>query len=176
MGEIMNPEKLTSKFKSALNDAQSLSLAKDHQFIEGVHLLLAMLEQQGGGIKPLLSQAGINTQALTQSLNKALSDMPSVSGVGGDVQVSNDLNKLLNLTEKLALKRNDSFISSEIFLLAACENKSQLAGLLKQANVTGQLVEQAINNVRGGETVQDENAEDQRNALSKYTIDLTERA
>ncbi|MCK5356033.1 MAG: type VI secretion system ATPase TssH, partial [Methyloprofundus sp.] len=115
----MNPEKLTSKFKSALNDAQSLALAKDHQFIEGVHLLLAMLEQQGGTIKPLLNQAGINTPTLTQALNKALGDLPSVSGVGGDVQVSNDLNKLLNLTEKLALKRNDSFVSSEIFLLAA---------------------------------------------------------
>ena len=172
----MNPEKLTSKFKSALNDAQSLALAKDHQFIEGVHLLLAMLEQQGGTIKPLLNQAGINTPTLTQALNKALGDLPSVSGVGGDVQVSNDLNKLLNLTEKLALKRNDSFVSSEIFLLAACENKGQLGDLLKQSNVTEQLVEQAINAVRGGETVQDENAEDQRNSLSKYTIDLTERA
>ncbi|NOQ15005.1 MAG: ATP-dependent chaperone ClpB [Methyloprofundus sp.] len=172
----MNPEKLTSKFKSALNDAQSLALAQDHQFIEGVHLLLAMLEQQGGSIKPLLNQAGINTQTLTQSLNKELGHMPSVSGIGGDVQVSNDLTKLLNLTEKLAVKRNDSFVASEIFLLAACQHKGQLANLLKQAGINQQLVEQTINAIRGGETIQDENAEDQRNALKKYTIDLTERA
>ncbi|RLA24856.1 MAG: type VI secretion system ATPase TssH, partial [Gammaproteobacteria bacterium] len=99
----MNPEKLTSKFKGALNDAQSLALAKNHQFIEGVHLLLAMLEQQGGSIKPLLNQAGINTQALTQSLAKELDTMPSVSGIDGDVQISSDLTKLLNLTEQLAV-------------------------------------------------------------------------
>ncbi|WP_280175600.1 Clp protease N-terminal domain-containing protein, partial [Bathymodiolus platifrons methanotrophic gill symbiont] len=135
----MNPEKLTSKFKSALNDAQSLALAKDHQFIEAVHLLLAMLEQQGGSIKPLLNQAGTNTQALAQLLDQELGTMPSVSGVGGDVQVSSDLNKLLNLTEQLAVKRNDSFVSSEIFLLAACASKGQLAKILKQANVSQQL-------------------------------------
>lgn len=176
MGITMNPEKLTSKFKSALNDAQSLALAKDHQFIEGIHLLSAMLEQQGGSIKPLLNQAGIITQALAQSLSKELDNMPSVSGTGGDIQVSNDLNKLLNLTEKLAVKRNDSFVSSEIFLLAACASKGQLAKLLKQANVTEQLIEQAITQVRGGENVHDENVEDQRNALKKYTIDLTELA
>ncbi|OQK16356.1 ATP-dependent chaperone ClpB [Methyloprofundus sedimenti] len=172
----MNPEKLTSKFRSALNDAQSLALAKDHQFIEGVHLLLAMLEQQGGSIKPLMNQAGINTQTLTQLLEKELGAMPSVSGTGGDVQISNDLSKLLNLTEQLAIKRNDSFVSSEIFLLAACASKGQLANILKQANVTQALIEQAITQVRGGENVHDENAEDQRNALKKYTIDLTERA
>ena len=172
----MNPEKLTSKFKSALNDAQSLALAKDHQFIEGVHLLLAMLEQQGGSIKPLLNQAGINTQSLTQLLDKELATMPSVSGVGGDVQISNDLGKLLNLTEQVAVKRNDSFVSSEIFLLAACASKGQLAKILKQANVTDSLIEQAIQQVRGGENVHDENAEDQRQALKKYTIDLTEQA
>ncbi len=172
----MNPEKLTSKFKNALNDAQSLALAKDHQFIEAVHLLLAMLEQQGGSIKPLLNQAGTNAQALTESLSKALANMPSVSGVGGDVQVSNDLTKLLNLTEKLAVQRKDSYVSSEIFLLAACQNKGQLANLLNQAGVSQQRVEQAITEVRGGENVHDENAENQRNSLKKYTIDLTERA
>jgi len=101
----MNPEKLTSKFKGALNDAQSLALSKDHQFIEGIHVLLAMLEQQGGSIKPLLTQANINPQALTELLNKELNAMPSVAGVGGDVQISNDLAKLLNLTQKLAQKQ-----------------------------------------------------------------------
>ncbi len=172
----MNPEKLTSKFKGALNDAQSLALSKDHQFIEGVHVLLAMLEQQGGSIKPLLAQANINTQTLTELLSKELSTMPSVAGVGGDVQISNDLSKLLNLTEKLAQKQNDSFVSSEMFLLAACENKGQLGNVLKQAGIKQQAIEQAITNVRGGENVHDENAEDQRHALKKYTIDLTERA
>jgi len=172
----MNPEKLTSKFKNALNDAQSLALAKDHQFIEGTHVLLAMLEQQGGSIKPLLTQAGANTAQLTEALKKSLDTMPSVSGIGGDVQISNDLAKLLNLTEKLAQKRNDSFVSSEIFLLAACENKGQLSTVLQQAGVNQQAIEKAINDARGGENVHDENAEDQRNALKKYTIDLTERA
>ncbi|BCG63732.1 MAG: ATP-dependent Clp protease ATP-binding subunit ClpB [Methyloprofundus sp.] len=172
----MNPEKLTSKFKGALNDAQSIALSKDHQFIEGIHVLLAMLEQQGGSIKPLLAQANINTQALTELLSKELSTMPSVAGVGGDVQISNDLSKLLNLTEKLAQKQNDSFVSSEMFLLAACENKGQLGNVLKQAGIKQQAIEQAIASVRGGENVHDENAEDQRNALNKYTIDLTERA
>lgn len=172
----MNPEKLTSKFKGAFNDAQSLALAKKHQFIEGTHLLLAMLEQPDGSIKPLLNQAGINTQSLAQSLTKELNSMPSVSGVGGDVQVSSDLNKLLNLTEQLAVKRHDSFVASEIFLLVACASKGQLAQLLKRANVTGRLIEQAITDMRGGENVHDENAEDQRNALKKYTIDLTEQA
>jgi ATP-dependent Clp protease ATP-binding subunit ClpB len=172
----MNPEKLTSKFKGALNDAQSLALSKDHQFIEGIHVLLAMLEQQGGSIKPLLTQANINPQALTELLNKELNAMPSVAGVGGDVQISNDLAKLLNLTEKLAQKQNDSFVSSEMFLLAACENTGQLGNLLKQAGIQQQAIAQAITSVRGGENVHDENAEDQRNALKKYTIDLTERA
>ena len=172
----MNPEKLTSKFKSALNDAQSLALAKDHQFIEGTHVLLAMLAQQGGSIKPLLNQASVKTQQLIQALQQSLNGMPSVTGVGGDVQISNDLAKLLNLTEKLAQKRNDSFVSSEIFLLAICDSKSQLSTLLQQAGASKKTIEQAINDVRGGENVHDENAEDQRNSLNKYTIDLTERA
>jgi len=172
----MNPEKLTSKFKSALNDAQSLALAKDHQFIEGTHVLLAMLTQQGGSIKPLLNQASVKTQQLIQALQQSLNGMPSVTGVGGDVQISNDLAKLLNLTEKLAQKRNDSFVSSEIFLLAICDSKSQLSTLLQQAGASKKTIEQAINDVRGGENVHDENAEDQRNSLNKYTIDLTERA
>ncbi len=172
----MNPEKLTNKFKSALNDAQSLALSNDHQFIESPHVLLAMLEQEGGSIKPLIIQAGANAQEITNLLQNEIKSMPSVSGVGGDVQISNDLSKLLNLTEKLALQRKDSFVSSEIFLLAACINKGQLNTLLQKAGITQQAIETAITNMRGGETVQDENAEDQRNALKKYTLDLTERA
>jgi len=161
----MNPEKLTNKFKSALNDAQSLALSNDHQFIESTHVLLAMLEQQGGSIRPLIIQAGANAQEITHLLQNELKSMPSVSGVGGDVQISNDLSKLLNLTEKLALQRKDGFISSELFLLAVCTNKGQLNTLLQKAGITQQSIEQAIANMRGGETVQDENAEDQRNAL-----------
>jgi len=172
----VNPEKLTSKFKSALNDAQSLALAKDHQFIEGTHLLLAMLDQSGGSISPLLTQAGINAPALKSALNQELNNMPSVSGVGGDVQLSNELGKLLNLSEQLAQKNNDSFVASEMFLLAACESKGQLGTLLKQAGINLAIVNKAIKDARGGQNVHDENAEDQRNALKKYTMDLTERA
>ncbi|MDC9729126.1 MAG: ATP-dependent chaperone ClpB [Methyloprofundus sp.] len=172
----MNPEKLTSKFKSALNDAQSLALAKDHQFIEATHVLLAMMDQSGGSITPLLTQAGVNTSAIKSSLNKELNNMPSVSGVGGDVQISNELGKLLNLSEQLAQKNNDSFVASEMFLLAACDSKGSLGTLLKQSGVTLTLVNKAIQDARGGQNVHDENAEDQRNALKKYTLDLTERA
>lgn len=172
----MNPEKLTSKFKSALNDAQSLALAKDHQFIEGHHVLLAMMDQSGGSISPLLIQAGIDTLTLKKTLNQELSNMPSVSGTGGDVQISNELGKLLNLSEQLALKNNDSFVASEMFLLAASDSKGQLATVLKQAGVTLAIINKAIKEARGGQNVHDENAEDQRNALKKYTLDLTERA
>jgi ATP-dependent Clp protease ATP-binding subunit ClpB len=172
----MNPEKLTSKFKSALNDAQSLALAKDHQFIEGHHVLLAMMAQSGGSISPLLIQAGIDTLTLKKTLNQELSNMPSVSGTGGDVQISNEPGKLLNLSEQLALKNNDSFVASEMFLLAASDSKGQLATVLKQAGVTLAIINKAIKEARGGQNVHDENAEDQRNALKKYTLDLTERA
>jgi len=172
----MNPEKLTSKFKSALNDAQSLALAKDHQFIEATHLLLAMMEQAGGSISPLLMQAGLNNVAIREALNKELQNMPSVSGINGDVQISNELGKLLNFSEQLAQKNNDSFVASEMFLLAACESKGQLGSLLKQAGVNIAIINQAIKDARGGENVHDENAEEQRNALTKYTMDLTERA
>ena len=172
----MNPEKLTSKFKSALNDAQSLALAKDHQFIEGTHVLLAMMDQSGGSISPLLTQAGINAPALKSTLNKELDNMPSVSGIDGDVQLSNSLGKLLNLSEQLAQKNNDSFVASEMFLLAACDSKGPLSSLLKQAGISLAIVNKAIKEARGGQNVHDENAEDQRNALKKYTTDLTERA
>lgn len=172
----MNPEKLTNKFKGALNDAQSLALSKDHQFIEPIHVLLAMLEQQDGSIKPLLAQADINTQNLMALLNKALNAMPSIAGIGGDVQISNDLAKLLNLTEKLAQEQHDSFVSCEIFLLAACEQPSQLGNILKQVGIQQAVIQQAISTVRKGENIHDANAEEQRHALKKYTIDLTEHA
>jgi ATP-dependent Clp protease ATP-binding subunit ClpB len=172
----MRMDKLTSKFQAALADAQSLALGKDHQFIESVHLMTALLDQEGGSIKPLLTQMGVNTPSLRADLVKELGRIATVSGSGGDVQVSNELTRLLNLTDKLAQKRNDKFISSELFLLAACEEKGVLNDLLKKAGVIKKNVEAAIDKMRGGEAVDDANAEDQRQALNKYTINLTERA
>jgi len=172
----MRMDKLTSKFQTALADAQSLALGKDHQFIEPVHLMMALLDQEGGSIKPLLAQLGVNTQMLRTELVKELGRIATVSGSGGDVQISNELSRLLNLTDKLAQKRNDKFISSELFLLAACEEKGVLNDLFKKAGVIKKNVEIAIDKMRGGEAVDDPNAEDQRQALNKYTINLTERA
>jgi ATP-dependent Clp protease ATP-binding subunit ClpB len=172
----MRMDKLTSKFQAALADAQSLALGKDHQFIEPVHILLAMLDQEGGSIKPLLAQMGVNTALIRTQLTNELARIATVSGSGGDVQISNEASRLLNLSDKLAQKRNDSFISSELFLLAALEEKGVLQELLKKANITKHALEKAIDALRGGENVQDANAEDQRQALKKYTIDLTERA
>jgi ATP-dependent Clp protease ATP-binding subunit ClpB len=169
-------DKLTSKFQEALADAQSLALGKDHQFIEPVHIMIAMLDQQGGSIKPLLAQLGANSTLIRTELNKELTRLATVSGSGGDVQISNETNRLLNLTDKLAQKRNDSFISSELFLVAACEERGFLQDLFKKANITKPALEKAIDAMRGGDTVQDANAEDQRQALNKYTINLTERA
>jgi len=172
----MRMDKLTSKFQEALANAQSLALGKDHQFIEPVHIMSAMLDQEGGSIKPLLAQMSVNTTLIRTELSKELARLATVSGSGGDVQISNETNRLLNLTDKLAQKRNDAFISSELFLLAACEERGFLQELFKKANITKPALEKAIDAMRGGETVQDANAEDQRQALKKYTINLTERA
>ncbi|WP_457674469.1 ATP-dependent chaperone ClpB [Thiolapillus sp.] len=172
----MRMDKLTSKFQLALADAQSLALGKDHQFIEPVHLMIAMLDQEGGSVRHLLTQAGVNVNQLRSSLGETLDHMPSVTGGDADVHVSNDLNRLLNQTDKLAQKRGDQYISSELFVLAAVEDKGKLGELMRQAGATRGAIEKAIENVRGGQAVDDPNAEDQRQALEKYTIDLTERA
>jgi ATP-dependent Clp protease ATP-binding subunit ClpB len=172
----MRMDKLTSKFQMALADAQSLALGKDHQFIEPVHLMIAMLDQEGGGVRHLLTQAGVNVNQLRSSLGEELDHMPSVSGGEADVHVSNDLNRLLNQTDKLAQKRGDQYISSELFVLAATEAKDRLGDLMRKAGATKGAIEKAIENVRGGQAVDDPNAEDQRQALEKYTIDLTELA
>ncbi|MDX8128226.1 ATP-dependent chaperone ClpB [Methylomonas sp. OY6] len=172
----MRMDKLTSKFQQALSDAQSMALGKDHQFIEPVHVMLALIDQEGGSIKPLLMQVGIQVNALRNELSKEIDRLDSVSGAGGDVQISNELSRMLNLTDKLAQKRKDAFISSELFLLAALEASGSLQKILKQAGVTASAVEKAIENMRGGQNVNDANAEDQRQALKKYTINLTERA
>ncbi|WP_340121634.1 ATP-dependent chaperone ClpB [Methylobacter svalbardensis] len=172
----MRMDKLTSLFQTALADAQSMALGKDHQFIEPTHLMLALLDQQGGSIRPLLAQMGINTQLLRTELVRELGRIATVSGSGGDVQLSNELSRLLNLTDKLAQKRNDTFISSELFLLAAFEEKGLLQDLFKKIGITKPAVEKAIDAMRGGQPVDDPNAEEQRQALKKYTINLTERA
>jgi ATP-dependent Clp protease ATP-binding subunit ClpB len=169
-------DKLTSKFQAALADAQSLALGKDHQFIEPAHVLTALLTQEGGSVKPLLAQIGANVALLRGELDKELSRIATVSGSGGDVQISNETLRLLNMTDKLAQKRNDNFISSELFLLAALEERGVLQDLLKKAGVTKPAVEDAIAAMRGGQAVDNANAEDQRQALAKYTINLTERA
>ncbi|QBS13135.1 ATP-dependent chaperone ClpB [Legionella geestiana] len=172
----MRMDKLTAKFQTALADAQSLALGRDNPFIEPEHLMKALLDQQGSVCAPLLSKASVNVPALRVSLEKALDALPKVSGNGADVHVSNALNRLLNLTDKLAQKQGDSYISSELFLLAALLEEGSLSRLLKQAGADKNVLEQAVARLRGGETVNDPNAEEQRQALEKYTVDLTERA
>ena len=173
----MRTDKLTSKFQLALQDAQSLALGKDHQYIEPVHLMIALLDQEGGSARGLLTQSGVNINLLRSQLGEALDRMPSVSGgEAGDVMISNDLSKLLNVTDKLAQKRGDQYISSELFILAAVDDKGALGIALKANGATKEALEKAIESMRGGASVDDPNAEDQREALKKYTIDLTERA
>ena len=172
----MRLDKLTTKFQVAIQDAQSQALGRDHQFIEPVHLMGALLDQEGGGVRHLLSLAGVNINQLRTELDRALERVPTVEGVGGDVQPSQDLVRVLNLTDKLAQKRKDQFISSELFVLAALDDKGQLGEMLRKAGVAKQALEKAIDDVRGGQNVNDPNAEEQRQALEKYTIDLTERA
>ena len=172
----MRMDKLTSKFQMALADAQSLALGRDHQFIEPAHIMVGLLDQEGGSVRHLLSLAGANVNQLRSSLGESLDRIATVEGAGGDVQLSGESGRLLNLTDKLAQKRKDSFISSELFLLAAFEEKGALADVLQKAGVTRAVLEKAIDDVRGGETVDDANAEEQRQALEKYSIDLTERA
>ena len=172
----MRMDKLTSRFQQALQDAQSLAVGRDHNFIEPVHLLVALIDQQGGGTRPLLSQAGINVPVLRERLGEALERLPKVTGQAGQLSVGNDLLRLLNVTDKLAQQRGDAFIASELFLLAALEDSGEAGRALKAAGATKQALEAAIDKVRGGERVQDENAEESRQALEKYTIDLTARA
>ena len=173
----MRMDKLTSKFQLALQDAQSLALGRDHQFIEPIHLMIALLDQEGGSTRGLLTKADVNVNQLRSRLGEAVDRLPTVSGGdAGSVHVSNDLSKLLNVTDKIAQQRKDQYISSELFVLAALEDKGSLGNLLRDAGATKGALEKAIEGMRGGQTVNDPNAEDQRQALEKYTIDLTERA
>jgi ATP-dependent Clp protease ATP-binding subunit ClpB len=172
----MRIDKLTSKFQLALSDAQSLAVGQDHQLIEPVHVMVALLDQQGGSVRGLLTKSGVNVNLLRSQLGDAVDRLPKVEGTGGDVHIGQDLTKLFNLTDKLAQERNDQFISSELFVLAAMDDKSPLLAVMQQAGAVRGAIEKAIDDLRGGQQVNDQNAEDTRQALEKYTIDLTERA
>jgi ATP-dependent Clp protease ATP-binding subunit ClpB len=169
-------DKLTSKFQMALADAQSLAVGQDHQFIEPAHVLVALLDQQGGSVRGLLTKAGVNVNLLRSQLGDAIDRLPKVEGSGGDVHIGQELAKLFNITDKLAQKRDDQYISSELFVLAAMDEKSPLKTILETAGSVRGAIEKAIDDLRGGAQVDDPNAEDARQALEKFTIDLTERA
>ncbi|MEY8239446.1 MAG: ATP-dependent chaperone ClpB [Cycloclasticus sp.] len=173
----MRMDKLTSQFQAALADAQSLALGKGHQFIEPVHLLLAMLDQQGSSVRHLLQLAAVNVNQLRSNLSDILGRLPTVEGAAAaDVQLSNDLNRLFNVSDKLSQQRQDAYISSELFVLAALDDQGAVGGALQTAGANKKQLEKAIEDVRGGEAVNEPNAEENRQALDKYSIDLTERA
>lgn len=172
----MRLDRFTSKFQMAISDAQSIALGRDHQYIEPVHLMTALLNQQGGSIRPLFDSANVNVNALRSSLSEAIERLPRVDGIGADVQLGKDLIVLLNMSDKIAQKRKDEYISSEVFVLSAIEDKGKLGEILKQLGVNQAQIEQAIEQMRGGQKVTDPNAEDVRQALEKFTTDLTERA
>ena len=172
----MRQDKLTSRFQAALADAQSLAVGRDNQFIEPAHLLLAMLDAEGGGVRPLFIKAGVDVNRLHTLLTGLVDGLPKVEGHGGDVQVSNELGRMLNVTDKLAQQRGDQFIASELFVLAAIEDRGAVGKALKEVKATRAAIDKAIEEVRGGEKVDDAGAEEKRQALEKYTIDVTARA
>ncbi|MER2494461.1 ATP-dependent chaperone ClpB [Catenovulum sediminis] len=172
----MRLDKLTSQFQIAISDAQSLALGRDHQYIEPTHLMYALLNQDAGSIRSILNQAGVNLTSLRSQLAEVLEKMPKVEGAGADVQLSRNMISLLNLSDKLAQKRKDKFISSEIFVLAAIEDNGDLGRILKNLGLNKASLEKAIDSVRGGQNVDDPNAEEKRQALEKFTLDLTARA
>lgn len=172
----MRLDRFTSKFQIAISDAQSLALGRDHQYIEPVHLMTALLNQDSSAIRPLLTMLNVDVSQLRSSLSELLDRVPQVTGTGGEVQLSNHLGNLFNLCDKISQKRKDKYISSELFVLAAVEDKGPLGELLRSHGLTSQKVEQAIEKVRGGQQVDDPNAEENRQALEKFTLDLTERA
>ena len=176
VGVFMRLDRFTQSFQTAISDAQSLALGKDHQFIEPLHLMMALLNQQGSSIIALLKSAGIDIYSLKTQVEKALEGLAQVHGVGGEVQLSATTGNLLNLCDKHAQKLGDKYISSEIFVLAALEDKGSLGQILKSLGGTEQRVRSAIEHIRGGQKVDDPNAEDVRQALAKFTVNLTERA
>jgi ATP-dependent Clp protease ATP-binding subunit ClpB len=172
----MRQDKLTSKFQQALADAQSLAVGRDHAVIVPAHLMLTFIDQQGGTVRPLLDKAGVDLELLRSTLTQSLDRLPRVEGAEGEVNIANDLARMLNVTDKLAQQRGDQFIASELFVLAALDDKGELGKALRAAGATRPALERAIEEMRGGEKVADANAEEARGALDKFTIDLTERA
>src|SRR5712691_2704118 len=172
----MRFDKLTTKLQEALAEAQSTALGKDQQYIEAEHLLLALLNQDDGGVAGLVSKVGGNPQALKKSLFQFIETLPKVEGTPGEVLMGRDLSQLLNVADKEAQKRGDQYIASELFLLAAASDKGETGRILKSAGVAKQSLEKAIEQVRGGEAISSQSDEGQRQALAKYTLDLTDRA
>ncbi|MDN5836953.1 MAG: type VI secretion system ATPase TssH, partial [Nitrosospira sp.] len=169
----MRFDKLTTKFQQALADAQSIAVGQDNSYIEPQHLLLALLQQEDGGTTSLLQRSGANVQPLRDALKKNIERLPKVEGTGGEINASRELGNLFNLADKEAQKRGDQFIASEMFLLAAVEDKGETGRLMKQHGANRAALEQAISTVRGGEGVGSAEAEGSREALKKYTLDLT---
>lgn len=172
----MRLDRLTNKFQMAISDAQSLALGRDHQYIEPSHIMMALLNQEGGSIKQLFDIAGVNTNSLRSALSQTIERLPRVDGIGGDVQLAKAAVVLINLCDKLAQKRKDNFITSEVFVLAATEDQGKLGETLRQVGARRENIERAIATLRAGQSVDDPNVEDLRQALKKYTSDLTERA
>ena len=172
----MRMDKLTNKFQMALADAQSLALGNDSAFIEPVHVMKILLEQEDSSINTILAKANVNLPKLRSDVEAAIKRLPKIEGTGGEMHISNELNRILNLTDKIAQKRKDQFISSELFVLAAVEDNGTLGDLLRQAGANKGSLAKAIDALRGGQRVEEQNAEEQRNALTKYTVDLTEEA
>jgi ATP-dependent Clp protease ATP-binding subunit ClpB len=172
----MRLDRLTTKFQQAIADAQSVALGRDHQYIEPIHILQALLNQENSTVVAVLNHNHISVPELRSKISRELEKVPTVTGVGGDIQISRDTATALNLCDKLAQKRKDKFITSEVFLLALVEDKGPAGKILKLLGVTKEKVEGAIESLRGGQKVEDASAEDTRQALEKYTVDLTERA
>ena len=172
----MRMDRLTNQLQLALSDAQSLALGKDNNAIDPLHLLSALLEQKNGSVRPLLSQAGANIQGLREAINQNLTDLPTVTGSAGDIHMSNDLGRILNLADKLSQKNSDAYLSSEVVVQAMLETNTSVSQLITDCGVNKQSLMKAIKSVRGGEAINDPSAEENRQALNKYTIDLTARA
>ena len=172
----MRLDRLTSKFQIAISDAQSIALGRDHQYIEPIHLFSALLNQESGSTRALLVECQCDISTIRSRISQSLDRLAQVEGVHGDIQLSNAMVNLLNVCDKLAQKRKDRYISSELFILAALSDKGALGEIIRKAGLTESVVSKAIEKIRGGQQVEDQNAEDQRQALDKYTVDLTERA
>ncbi|MBE9397026.1 ATP-dependent chaperone ClpB [Pontibacterium sp. N1Y112] len=172
----MRPDKFTAKLQEALADAQSLAVGRDHNYIEPLHLLSALMDQQQGSTPQLLAQAGADINVLRQKLSQALTDLPRVPNADGEIRISPDTGRIFNLTDKLAQQRGDQYIASELVLLAMVDDKSPVGKLLREMGVNKQRLEGVVSQMRGGENVNDPNAEESRQALDKYCVDLTERA